>query len=481
MSVFIDVEDDEKKKSKPPEPPLPRSTTIVDIFMKKDFPLREAQLLATVLQEKYNIRLPHEMKFSEEELNAVVRLLAETLRVNQIEPPGSSSASLEKPELDIRAALTGSTGSDAKIQTRVHNFLHYEPHPQAADPYSDVPLDKLENCDECGIAAAYWICDECKGRNGAATYCTKCKDVLHQFPKDKHAKSIHGVEVCVNCSKAGELYCEEEQKFFCAACAPQLHVNPLKSDHKLKRLRLKREAEEKKTTYFYDDYPLHQKEESDEAKKLITVIVPFFNEESRELYRTLYSLCQQNNQLALQGNFELHVLLVSDGWWKASKSMKKYLTQMFPEEKESPWSKRIAQIVPGQEKDSVETFVLQRLVEGTNHGVQTVDVSNPPKDEDDVPIARERKSTLGAEPLANARESKSCFRECLSIFRRFIIMTLILATFVAFAVSAYVIVVEDEEGVPWSPILWSSLASFAFLALCGCCLNLSAQPKKENS
>eukprot|EP01103_Thecamoeba_quadrilineata_P002515 TRINITY_DN12465_c0_g1_i1.p1 TRINITY_DN12465_c0_g1~~TRINITY_DN12465_c0_g1_i1.p1 ORF type:complete len:799 (+),score=122.11 TRINITY_DN12465_c0_g1_i1:135-2531(+) len=69
-------------------------------------------------------------------------------------------------------------------------------------------------------------------------------------------------------------------------------------------------------------------------KEKVGVVVPFFNEEAHELHRTLHSLFNQMTNPAnkVLKNFEMHILLVMDGWFKASRTMKAYIKELFPSE-----------------------------------------------------------------------------------------------------------------------------------------------------
>jgi hypothetical protein len=63
--------------------------------------------------------------------------------------------------------------------------------------------------------------------------------------------------------------------------------------------------------------------------RTIGVIIPFFNEEKHELQRTLISLSKQLKSLE-SIKMSMHVLVIADGWPKASNSMKDYLMALFP-------------------------------------------------------------------------------------------------------------------------------------------------------
>jgi len=99
-------------------------------------------------------------------------------------------------------------------------------------------------------------------------------------------------------------------------------------------------------------------------------VVPILNEEKEELIATLHSLHDQTPLLLLCRQ-KLHVLVVIDGWWKASQSMKDYLYALFPEDnvesksKEGGatggWNINILQIEKGEDANSVDTFIVQRV------------------------------------------------------------------------------------------------------------------------
>jgi len=98
------------------------------------------------------------------------------------------------------------------------------------------------------------------------------------------------------------------------------------------------------------------------AKSNITSVVPFFNEGADELKRTLHGLYEQALEVAEYG-YRFHVLIIMDGWWKASESMWQYVHSMFPDEANHSWTEMIQPIPPGEEKDCVSNFVIQRLTE----------------------------------------------------------------------------------------------------------------------
>lgn len=81
---------------------------------------------------------------------------------------------------------------------------------------------------------------------------------------------------------------------------------------------------QKDTKYFREE-----KNEGD-----ISVVIPFYNEESKELQITLKSLYGTYDYLCeikpVYRKKQLHICIIQDGWYKASDSMKKYLKKLFP-------------------------------------------------------------------------------------------------------------------------------------------------------
>jgi cellulose synthase/poly-beta-1,6-N-acetylglucosamine synthase-like glycosyltransferase len=110
---------------------------------------------------------------------------------------------------------------------------------------------------------------------------------------------------------------------------------------------------EKDCEYFLHDPGLPQ----DGTMIELSTVVPFFNEEGEDLKRTLRSLFKQQRDLKLLG-IRNHVLLISDGWWKASKSMRRYLQSIFHN---CPFGKQIRRPGPDPGKD-IETFVIQSAI-----------------------------------------------------------------------------------------------------------------------
>jgi cellulose synthase/poly-beta-1,6-N-acetylglucosamine synthase-like glycosyltransferase len=99
-----------------------------------------------------------------------------------------------------------------------------------------------------------------------------------------------------------------------------------------------------------------------QKKKQLTILVPFYNEEASELLLTLNSIHQDFTSIEHLG-YDIHVLLVMDGWWKASESMKKLIENMFPKNQGSDihWPTCIKPNTLGEDlSKGVSTFILQR-------------------------------------------------------------------------------------------------------------------------
>ncbi|AYV78510.1 MAG: hypothetical protein Edafosvirus16_9 [Edafosvirus sp.] len=127
-----------------------------------------------------------------------------------------------------------------------------------------------------------------------------------------------------------------------------------------------------KVKYWADDQPINSDSSiSDPIKlqqrKMLTILVPFYNEEADDLMLTLNSLYNDFSSLEVLG-FDVHVLLVMDGWWKASESMKKKMQNMFPQnDKIEPWWSAIKPIDASSDKsECVGTFIVQRMSPGGN-------------------------------------------------------------------------------------------------------------------
>jgi len=107
--------------------------------------------------------------------------------------------------------------------------------------------------------------------------------------------------------------------------------------------------------------------------RVCTVVFPFFNEEKRELLRSLESMYKQARQL-FKYEMRVHVLCIMDGWFKSSASMKEFMKELYPPEDETnPWWDEIAE---GGPSSQVCTYVLQRtlVTEEGHHRVGLVDI-----------------------------------------------------------------------------------------------------------
>lgn len=133
--------------------------------------------------------------------------------------------------------------------------------------------------------------------------------------------------------------------------------------------------------------------------KTLGVFIPAFNEEASELINTLDS-CHRQRQDCLDLGYDMHVLIVLDGWEFTSKSVKEYLGEIFSRQKPSsdsdrpavevydmehgearyihdteqaPWQSLIQPLDTTQpQADQVETYTLQMLDSQTN---QVADVN----------------------------------------------------------------------------------------------------------
>jgi len=95
-------------------------------------------------------------------------------------------------------------------------------------------------------------------------------------------------------------------------------------------------------------------------KRACGVVIPFFNEERRELQRTLEHLEVQSRLVWKQKNLSMHILLIMDGWSKAADSMRDYVKYMFPAANTAmPWWAPLDDKGPAA---AIETFFVQRIV-----------------------------------------------------------------------------------------------------------------------
>lgn len=188
---------------------------------------------------------------------------------------------------------------------------------------------------------------ECKLKNTengpGAIFCQICGKKLREAKEEKPFE--HGMDIA---------YCKKFDHTVCYEYRGQNHFRP---NPKVKYWREdKLKIEEKKNVIQINDYNL----------KMLTILVPFYNEEASELMLTLNSLYPDFASLKALG-FDVHILLVMDGWWKASESMKKLICQLFKNNQcdVAPWWEAIKPILPTDDlSECVSTFIVQRMNAG---------------------------------------------------------------------------------------------------------------------
>ena len=131
-------------------------------------------------------------------------------------------------------------------------------------------------------------------------------------------------------------------------------------------------------------------------KKVLAILVPFYNEEAEDLTVTLKSLHQDISSIEDLG-FDVHVLLVMDGWWKASESMKKLIVQMFPKNDNGtlPWWMAIKPIEKEELSKCVSTFIMQRMVPG-GESVSHVDIGEGKQMKISLIVKRDNRRKINA-------------------------------------------------------------------------------------
>lgn len=113
-------------------------------------------------------------------------------------------------------------------------------------------------------------------------------------------------------------------------------------------------------TYFYKDA------KPPTGFHKITVLIPMYNETTKEFKRTLQDLHKCIVEMNEVGAGYVHILAILDGWNATDSSMKQYLKEMFPDV-----SSEIDGI--GDSSKNVETYIIQKI-----HGneVTTVPIDN---------------------------------------------------------------------------------------------------------
>jgi len=236
-------------------------------------------------------------------------------------------------------------------------------------------------CDHCNEAFAEFNCLPC-----LKNYCKDCNIVLH-YQQSKHFRTQLEHPKCGNCEKPAKTFCHECKLLLCADCDKRLHYLERRS-HPPRRLDILRSLQSQSVLkdqatglYFhpeiFDNATLRSRRKNEFT---IAVIVPFFNEEVTELRRTLNALWEMEQMLQernLEGNiYKLHVLMVMDGWSKASQSGKEYIMAMFPKELTN-WPNDIKPVDPSRAAEQVETYELRRLKTNdiTNTLIQPVNIN----------------------------------------------------------------------------------------------------------
>lgn len=117
----------------------------------------------------------------------------------------------------------------------------------------------------------------------------------------------------------------------------------------------------KRTTDFYPKKDKNYFKNSD-SKDCLAVIIPFFNETSFELKSTLKSLficykflCKKKPIWLERG---MKIIIIQDGWYKSSDSMKEYLKQLY--NTEDKWWEKNDFINYNQEKDGSITYIFEK-------------------------------------------------------------------------------------------------------------------------
>jgi hypothetical protein len=103
--------------------------------------------------------------------------------------------------------------------------------------------------------------------------------------------------------------------------------------------------------------------DSNASTNVISVLVPCFTEPAKALQRTLLDLELQQRELQFQykdSKWELNVLIVCDGWFKASKSLRKYIKTMF-EITDEQSQKLLDWEIDQDATTGVQTMILQRV------------------------------------------------------------------------------------------------------------------------
>lgn len=87
----------------------------------------------------------------------------------------------------------------------------------------------------------------------------------------------------------------------------------------------------------------------------ICMLIPMYNETTKELKRTLYDLYKCIKKLNKYVNHYVHILVIADGWKAMHPSVKQFIKELYPMVKDS-----LTQLDNPQEQ--VETYILQKIM-----------------------------------------------------------------------------------------------------------------------
>ena len=90
----------------------------------------------------------------------------------------------------------------------------------------------------------------------------------------------------------------------------------------------------------------------------LSVIFPFFNEEGTDLERSLESMIEQIRVMSEYKSYNVRIVAIMDGWYKASESMKTYLKLLFPQDSGSKWWDEIEFVC--RTTKEINTFIVER-------------------------------------------------------------------------------------------------------------------------
>lgn len=134
--------------------------------------------------------------------------------------------------------------------------------------------------------------------------------------------------------------------------------------------------------YFQPSFNMHQlngstAQPSNKYLQPLGIFIPCFNEEGSELINTLDSLYRQKNDCLMLG-YDMHVLIVLDGWEYTSKSIKQYLNTIFT-------SKNTSNDVPAVQVYDTEHGEVRYIYNNEQHDwqslIQPLDTTLPVRDQ----------------------------------------------------------------------------------------------------